>query len=129
MLWCNMSAEKVKYVTLQRPYYVKVWKGTASIKPLHSSMKVKTGEVPKIIPFSKWAGATLSSRHAVFLQLYSVVFCFCGTWNFIVMVCDMPLSPKQTNPLYRFTTNFPNISVKFQLLLPQNQFLPSNNIR
>jgi len=64
-----MSAEQVKYVTLQRPYYVKVWKGTASIKPLHSSMKVKTDEVPKIIALSKWAGTILSSRQAVFLEM------------------------------------------------------------
>jgi hypothetical protein len=37
-------------------------------------MKVKTDEVPKIIPLSKWAGTILSSGYAVFLEIYSIVF-------------------------------------------------------
>ena len=77
---------------------MKVWKGTASIKPLHSSMKVKTDEVPKIIPLSKWAATILSSRYAVFLEMYSIGFCFAGpesssSWTVTV---DIPEADKSS---------------------------------
>ena len=49
-------------------------------------------------------------------------FLFCRTCKFVAMDCHLSLSLKQTDPVYRFRANFPNISLKFQLLLFQNQF-------